>query len=36
MAIFGIITCHVTGFSVWMEDDLLHSYAIYQADLPVI
>ncbi|KAL4595711.1 hypothetical protein ACB092_12G111000 [Castanea dentata] len=28
-------TCHVIGFSVWMEDVPLHSYVVYQMDLPV-
>ena len=27
--------CHVTGFSVWMENVPSHTLAAYQADLPI-
>ena len=27
--------CHVTGFSVWMEDVPFHFFDAYQVDLPV-
>ena len=27
--------CHVTGFSVWMENVPPHTLAAYQADLPI-
>ena len=26
-------SCHVTGFSMWMEDVSSHTFAVYQADL---
>ena len=28
--------CHVTGFSVWMEDVPSHTLAAYPADLPIV
>ena len=28
--------CHVTGFSVWMENVPPHTLAAYQADLPIV
>ena len=27
--------CHVTSFSMWMEDVSSHTFIVYQADLPI-